>query len=231
MFDSAVIVESKERDFVVGDSFRLIEKIPCPAIILGGFPDSGKSVLTYALEQALNRQGYNNRVHILRAHWDGHGDWYLTMPNRNIADYFATSVGNPPKTLEEKKAFFETQAQLTDRLRSTTDLAIIDFGGHPQESDLVLGKCCTHYIIICKSSDEANRNQWREQVNELHNFFQNKKRGNLKPLAVIHSVWESKLEVISTEPHLEIQAGKWEQGVTNTVPDVLLQEVIKLFKS
>lgn len=225
MYNGAVIVESKDSNFAVGNNFKLIEKIPCPAIIVGGLPDSGKSVLTYALEQTLIRQGYNNRVHTLRAHWDGHGDWYLAMANRKIADYFSTFAGNPPTTPQEKRDCFEKYAQSTKNLRSTTDLAIIDVGGYPQESDLVLVRCCTHYIIICQSANKGDR----EQIEKLHDFFQSKKRGNLKPLAVIHSVWESKLEVISTEPYLEIKAGKWERGVTDTVPDVLLQEVIKLF--
>lgn len=227
IWNGAVIVESKDRDFPIGHSFKLVEKIPGSTIIIGGIPDSGKSVLTYALEQTLNHNGYNNRVHTLRAHWDGHGDWYLSMLDRNKADIHSISVGNPRKTPEEKKAFFKKQAELTEKLRSTMDLAIVDFGGYFQESDLVLVQRCTHYIIICKCPDKAGQDEWREAIDKWHNFFG--KKGRLKPLAVIYSVWEDKLEVITTEPYLEIVAGKWEAGVT-TIPDILLQEVIKLFK-
>lgn len=211
----AVVVNSDTQCFEVGDSIKLIEKIPCPAVIIGGPPDSGKSVLTYSLEQALNHNGYNNRVHTLRAHWDGHGDWYIYMPQRNKADLFSIASGGAP---EDKKAFFQEQAELINNLRSTTDLALVDFGGYPQESDLVLVRRCTHYIIISNSADELDK--W-------HDFFG--KQGHLKPLAVIHSIWEDKLKVISAEPYLQIEAGKWEAGITDTVPDVLLDEVVKLF--
>lgn len=230
MQNGAVVVTSNSSEKNVGDSFQLIQKIPCPTIIIGGLPNSGKSVLTYALEQTLNHQGYNNRVHTLRAHWDGHGDWYLSMPDRTKADYYSVSVGNPPQTPEEKKDFFKQQAELVNSIRSKTDLAIVDFGGAPNDSDLILVQSCTHYIIICKSPDgqEINQDAWKDKVDELHNFFG--KKGKLKPLAVIHSVLEDTLELISTQPYLQIKAGKWSQGETQVVPNILLKQVSKLLE-
>ena len=219
VWSGAVVVENKSNNqkFTIGDNFKLVEKLPCPTIIVGGPPDSGKSVLTYTLEQTLIKNGYHNRVHTLRAHWDGHGDWFNSMKRRDLALYFSLVNGGEP---ENKEAFFKKQAGLIDNLRSTTDLAIVDFGGKPKPSDLILVRRCTHYIIISNSAKE---------VEEWHHYFE--KKGSLKPLAIIHSVWEDKLEIISTKPYLEIVFGKWDAGITNTVPNVLLDEVIKLFKN
>ena len=219
VWSGAVVVESKSKnqDFAIGDNFKLVEKLPCPTIIVGGPPDSGKSVLTYTLEQTLNKNGYHNRVHTLRAHWDGHGDWFNSMERRDLALYFSLVNGGEP---ENKEAFFKEQVNLIDNLRSTTDLAIVDFGGKPKPSDLILVRRCTHYIIISNSVQE---------VEEWHDYFSRK--GDLKPLAIIHSVWEDKLEIISTKPYLEIVFGKWDAEITDTVPNVLLDKVIKLFEN
>ena len=217
VMSGAIVVDSKSKDpnFAVGASFKLTEKLPCPTIIVGGPPNSGKSVLTYALEQSLKHEGYYNRVHTLKAHWDGHGDWLHSMPRRDLALYFSLVEGGEPK---DKKAFFEEQTKLINNLRSNTDLAIVDFGGKPKPSDLILVRRCTHYIVISNSAQE---------IDDWHNYFG--KKGALKPLAVIHSVLEDKLEIISREPYLEIVAGKWEDAITKTVPDILCKEVVKLF--
>jgi CRISPR-associated protein Csx3 len=44
-----------------------------PAVMISGPPDSGKSVLTYNLSQALRQQGVQH--YVLRATPDGEGDW------------------------------------------------------------------------------------------------------------------------------------------------------------
>lgn len=51
------------------------------------------------------------------------------------------------------------------------------------------------------------------EYNHLHNKLCGDK---LKLVAVIHSVLEEKLEVLKTEPFLEIVAGKWEKWVDST---------------
>ena len=43
------------------------------AILIGGPPHSGKSVLTYSLTQTLRQQGIDH--YVLRACPDGEGDW------------------------------------------------------------------------------------------------------------------------------------------------------------
>ena len=44
-----------------------------PAVLIGGPPNSGKSVLTYNLTQALRERGIQH--YVVRAAPDGEGDW------------------------------------------------------------------------------------------------------------------------------------------------------------
>ena len=49
------------------------QSAPLPAILIGGPPHSGKSVLSYYLSQALRRRGLLH--YLLRTAPDGEGDW------------------------------------------------------------------------------------------------------------------------------------------------------------
>src|SRR6266849_6431229 len=46
---------------------------PLPAILIGGPPHAGKSVLTYSLTQALRKRNIDH--YVIRACPDGEGDW------------------------------------------------------------------------------------------------------------------------------------------------------------
>ena len=95
------------------------------------------------------------------------------------------------------------------------NLALVDVGGVPDTVKSPVIEQCSHYIVISKDPDK---------VQECHNLCSPK----LKPLAVIHSVLEERLEVLRTEPFLEIVAGPWERSQPRPVPDILLQQVLKL---
>ena len=95
------------------------------------------------------------------------------------------------------------------------DLALVDVGGVPDPVKTPVVEKCSHYIVISRYPD---------RVQEWHDLC----GGNLKPLAVIHSVKEERLEVLQTEPFLEIVAGPWRREEPRPVPEVLLQAVLKL---
>jgi len=94
------------------------------------------------------------------------------------------------------------------------NLALIDVGGVPDPVKTPVVEQCSHYIVI--SNDPGKVQAWHDLCNP-----------KLKRLAVIHSVLEERLEVLRTELFLEI-VGTVERGQTRPVPDVLLQEVLKL---
>src|SRR5258707_1004052 len=56
---------------------QTIIKKDLPAILIGGAPDAGKSVLTYNLTQKLRELKIPH--YVFRANPDGYGDWYFKM--------------------------------------------------------------------------------------------------------------------------------------------------------
>jgi len=207
-----VVVASRCTHMVVGEVFELINKSQCSAILIGGPPNSGKSVLSHALDYTLNQQLPDKNIHLHRAQWDGEGSWYAQMKNRSLADGL-----NKRSRAKETERFFFYHADAVSKIRQGMELVLVDFGGKPKLDDLVLLHRCTHYIIISKEP---------KLIPQWHDFC--RRQGRLQPLAVIHSVLEKRLEIRQTEPFLEIIAGPWQRGQISRVPEVLLQEVLKL---
>lgn len=154
-------------------------------------------------------------VHLHRAQWDGEGNWFAEASDRA----FAEELSQRYKAVWSER-FFLYHANAITNIREAVDLALVDFGGKPKRRDVTLLNRCTHYIIISSKP---------ELISEWHNFCG--RRGGLKPLAVIRSILEERVEVVQTEPFLEIVAGPWLRGKMITVPNELLQEVLKLFPS
>jgi CRISPR-associated protein Csx3 len=214
----AVVVQSRVSEKAAGDEL-LASPNPtlCPAIFIGGPPDSGKSVLSNALRLSL-MQKLQRRVFLHRANWDGDGNWKHESSNRELVKKLALENENRlhehPQVAELLPKYFKDQAQAVTNLRGLVDLVLVDVGGKVQPEKAPLVSSCTHYIIISKDCEEIA--QW-------HNFCQ----PALKPLAVIHSVLEQREEILQTQPVLEMVAGSWQEGETFSVPEVLLQEVLR----
>jgi CRISPR-associated protein Csx3 len=164
------------------------------------------------LDKILTQEVPSKNTHLHRAQWDGEGNWFAEMENRPLAEEL--SKRSRSKGSEE---FFSYHADAVSNIRSEMELVLVDFGGMPKPKDVVLLHRCTHYIIISSKPEE---------IPNWHDFCG--KRGGLKPLAVIHSVREQRLEVLPNKKFLEIVAGPWERGKTDSVPDELLQAVLKL---
>ena len=211
----AIVIHCLNHQYEIGERLGLIPpfETPSPTIVIGGPPDSGKSVLAYTLKETLLKNGFNNQVYLHRVAWDGEGDWFAQMikDNKDLAIQLSYNAGRAikPKDLSQ---YFSQQAQLINKMRYYTNLVLLDFGGKPGKDDHLLLDSCTHYILI-SSSPEKNE--------EWHNFFQQK---SLTPLAVIDSVLTNKCEVLKTEPYIHICAGPWdyEQAI---IPSILLEKV------
>ncbi|WP_189525258.1 CRISPR-associated ring nuclease Crn3/Csx3 [Nostoc sp. 'Peltigera membranacea cyanobiont' 232] len=221
----AVVVVSQCPKLVPGDKFKLVPKSPCPAIVFGGPPNSGKSLLGYTLKETLVKMGWNNKVYLHRTTWDGEGDWFAQMMRTNpeLANELSKIAGRRKKP-ENTAEYFSQQAEVIKEIRRYTDLVLVDLGGMPREADKILLPSCTHYIIISNS---------KEAVDEWHKFFQIVKTDTeeeLIPLAVIHSVEDKKVKIVNREPYLEIIAGPWRYGETETAPQELVEQVMKLIR-
>jgi CRISPR-associated protein Csx3 len=125
------------------------------AILVGGPPHSGKSVLVYHLTQRLRRQGIEH--YVVRACPDGEGDW---------------SNEAPPETVRliRQKGRFTTdfvQQVAADLSRRHLPL-LVDVGGKPLPEQEVIFAQCTHAILI--APDEESLAAWRSLAarNGLH---------------------------------------------------------------
>ncbi|PSF37379.1 CRISPR-associated protein Csx3 [Aphanothece hegewaldii CCALA 016] len=215
---SAIVVSSQISSLTVGDSIPIqFTTIPNIAIIIGGPPNSGKSVFANALRKDLAKYNFNAKVYLHRANWDGEGNHTYetaeelaeTLKQRNKNKIHLKP--NAEKLLPE---YFNYHAKAIANIRQVIDITLVDVGGKADIAKNPVIEQCTHYIII--SSDP-------EEIQEWHNLFSEK----LQPLAVIHSVLENKIEILKTEPFLEIVAGKWERNHVTRIPEVLLKEILE----
>ena len=182
----------------------------CPALVIVGPPDSGKSVLSHALFQALLVEDPD--IYLQRANWDGEGNWVLEL--NEDEDTETLKMANKGKLTEE---FFPYQSQAILALRKQKSLVIVDVGGKVQPEKQPILEACSHYLII--SSDPAELKPWHEFCRD---------RGNLTPVAVIHSSLEDIEQVTQLQPYLEMTCGAWVRGNSRPLPEVLLERVRSL---
>jgi CRISPR-associated protein Csx3 len=220
---TAVVVSSRVDGVQTGDLVTMALKPKQGTVILiGGPPDSGKSVFAYALQRSL-RQYFlqhdpSRKVFLHRANWDGEGNWAHEMAP-DAAKALVDQYGQRPHLIKNNQnyiqRYFQSQAATTANIRDLVDVVLVDVGGRVQDEKLPLVEACTHSIVIsCKP----------ERVSEWQVFCGDR---GLQPLAVIHSVEKDQCLVVGNDGFLEVKAGRWERGKTEQVPGVILRAVIE----
>lgn len=106
-----------------------------PAILIGGPPHSGKSVLVYSLTQALRSRQVAH--YALRACPDGEGD-------------FSSETDQAVIRLIRRKGPFsdEFNARVTDYLRQRRLPLLVDVGGRPTDDQIAPFALCTGAILL-----------------------------------------------------------------------------------
>ncbi len=119
---------------------------PLPAVVIGGPPYSGKSVLTYSLTQALRARGVEH--YVLRAYPpDYEGDWFLACDQKWV------------RHLRLKGARSQEWVPLVQRDIARRHLPlIVDMGGLPTPEQEAILDGCTHGILL--TPDESSRQEW-----------------------------------------------------------------------
>ncbi|MER3401648.1 MAG: hypothetical protein C4313_11140 [Thermoflexus sp.] len=120
-----------------------------PAVLIGGPPHSGKSVLTYSLSYALRRRGVAH--YVLRAAPDGEGDWFYE--------------GNPNhvRLLRIKGAFDRRWVERICRdIRRRHLPLLIDVGGQPTPEQEAIFAMATHAILVTR--DPTFRPDWLRAI-------------------------------------------------------------------
>jgi CRISPR-associated protein Csx3 len=121
-----------------------------PAVVIGGPPHSGKSVLAYSLTTALRRR--NVPHYVLRAYPDGEGDWANQADPALVRAIRVKGVGTP-----------EWVRRITRDIAARPLPLLVDPGGKPTLWQEAIFRECTHGILLCP--DDASRQAWRARFN------------------------------------------------------------------
>ena len=120
-----------------------------PAILIGGPPHSGKSVLAYSLTQALRTANIDH--YLLRACPDGEGDWANEADQATVRAIRVKGEGTP------------TWVEYICRDIANRHLPLlVDVGGKPTSWQELIFGYCTHAILL--SPEAGSLEPWRERM-------------------------------------------------------------------
>ncbi|MBN1935023.1 MAG: hypothetical protein JW934_10180 [Anaerolineae bacterium] len=166
---------------------------PFPAVLIGGPPHSGKSVLTYSLTRAMRRRRIEH--YVIRATPDGEGDW------ANEADQ--TLV----RALRVKGDFTQAFTDFVCNNLTHRHLPlIVDAGGRPTPDQERIFGCCTHAVLLAPDADMLVH--WR---NIAH-------RHGLSIVAELTSHLQGEQRVVSRSPILRGTITGLDRSQTATGP-------------
>ena len=177
-----------------------------PAVLIGGPPHSGKSVLGYSLTRALRKRKVDH--YLLRACPDGEGDW---------------SNEASPETVQRIRQKGSFSALFVDRV--CEDLSnrhlplLVDVGGRPTDAQKEIFSHCTHAILISSSAQELL--EWRLLAEQFE----------LTIIALLDSVLTGQDDLQASQPLIRAQIAGLERGHTATGPvvDAVVDVLTQLF--
>ncbi len=177
-----------------------------PAILIGGPPHAGKSVLSHSLKEALKQAGI--QCYLLRAAPDGEGDW-SQQAEPDLA-----------QTLRRKGTYTSIWVE-----RMCRDIAyrplpfLVDVGGKPEPWQETIFDQCTHAILLVK--DAETQSYWQAMMDKY----------NVISLAVLTSQLIGESTLATERPVLRgaITGLSRGQQATGPVFEALLARVKALF--
>lgn len=178
-----------------------------PAVLIGGPPHMGKSVLTYSLTHTLRERGIPHH-YVIRAYPDGEGDWANEADQKLVRRIRIKGYGTP---------------QWVDSI--CRDIAarhlplIVDVGGRPTPDQERIFDYCTHAILL--TADETAHSEWLSRL----------ARHGLLLLADLQSELYGQDRITDNSPVLRGVISGLERGKTAAGPtfDALVERVARLF--
>ena len=212
-----VVIRSQLPQPSVGDTVApQFNTRPGVAILIGGPPDSGKSLLSKAIRDAIAKLHPTCRFFLHRANWDGQGNWAYESPDLALTAElvlgFDAKLHWHPEAAKLVPKYFQEQARAVENLRKVRDLILVDVGGVPQLEKHPLVDACSHYIII--SRDPTAIASW-------HTLCASK----LPCLAVLHSGSDNNSVSPCQSPFLELNLELKAIAETGVLPDLLLAAI------
>src|SRR3989440_9174504 len=122
-----------------------------PALLFGGPPHAGKSVLFYNLAKALRERGIPH--HAIRACPDGEGNWFHELDQDKV------------RLIRVKGGWTSDFVKriCLDIERRHLPL-LVDIGGRPTERETCLFRNCTHSLLLLRADQEDSADLWRHLV-------------------------------------------------------------------
>ena len=181
-----------------------------PAILFGGPPHAGKSVLFYNLAKALRERAIAH--YAIRACPDGEGNWFHELDQDKV------------RLIRVKGTWSDdfTKRICLDIERRHLPL-LVDIGGRPTERQMCLFRNCTHSLLLLRSDQEDNAAFWRHLV----------KVNGLLPLAELSSQLSGASSVDADGPVIRGTLAGLERGsiVQGALFEALVKRIALLFTS
>ena len=183
---------------------------PLPAILIGGPPHAGKSVLTYSLTQALRKRNIDH--YVIRACPDGEGDWSQEIDQDAVRVIRIKGPWTP--------SFVKRVCRDLERRHFPL---LVDMGGRPEVWQTCIFGNCTHSLLLLHPHDEQTIQFWRQLVEE----------NGLLPLAQLYSVLDGTSTITSEEAVLQGTLSGLNRNSVAHGPlfDLLVERVASLFSS
>ncbi len=183
---------------------------PLPAILIGGPPHAGKSVLTYSLTQALRARNIDH--YVIRACPDGEGDWSQEIDQEAVRVIRVKGTWTPN--------FVERICRDLERRHFPL---LVDVGGRPEPWQTCILSNCTHSLLLLHPHDEHTIQFWRQLVEE----------NGLLPLALLNSVLDGTSTITSEAPVLQGTLTGLNRNTIVHGPlfELLVERVASLFSS
>lgn len=152
------------------------------AVLIGGPPHAGKSVLLYNLTHALYERGV--RHHAIRACPDGEGNWFQ---EGNITT--VSTIRDTNKRTWSDNFIRRMSSDLHHRCLPF----LVDMGGYPRMRELPLFQQCTHALLLLRADKPEATQLWQQMLTEA----------NLLPLAELLSQQEGISAITTTTRFLQ----------------------------
>ncbi len=153
---------------------------PLPAVLIGGPPQAGKSVLTYSLTQALRKRHIDH--YVVRACPDGEGDWSQEIDREAVRLIRIKGRWRPEFVRSVCYAVEHRHFPL-----------LVDMGGRPEEWQTDILSSCTHSLLLLRPDDEASSLFWQRLV----------QKNDLLPLACLTSLQQGTSMITRCAPVIE----------------------------
>jgi CRISPR-associated protein Csx3 len=187
-----------------------------PAILIGGPPNAGKSVLFYSLTVALYERGIKH--HIIRACPDGEGNWYQEI--HRVLDPEAIRLIKVQSKADWTPAFVEGICRDLQRRHAPL---LVDMGGQPRDWQHCILHNCTHSVLL-----------FHDPANEQTLFWQQLLRStDLLPMAQLHSLLHGASLLTEETPVIRGTLTGLERGTLAQGPafDALVERIATLFST